>query len=75
MVFNKDIRILGVDCSETFVGLNFCYEQGLRGVVLLYCSDNPRNKIAQIPAEEFKKRALKRDLEMHMIAKDFLKGI
>jgi hypothetical protein len=67
--------VLGIDCSETYAGLKFCEINKLYSVALLYCSDDPVNKIADISKEEFDDRALKRDLELHEIAKEVFKSV
>jgi len=67
--------VKGVDCTESFIGIKFCDDNNLFGVALLYCSDDPVTKIAEIPKEEFDKRALERDLEIHYIAADVFKRI
>jgi purine-nucleoside phosphorylase len=67
--------VQGIDCSEAYAGLKFCEKNKLYGVVLLYCSDSPTDKIFDIPKEEFDKRALQRDLDMHHIASKVLQKI
>lgn len=63
-----DGEVVGVDCSETYTGLDFCLHRGIRGAALLYCSDDPSEKINSIEKEEFDKRAFETDLLMHRYA-------
>jgi len=54
--------------------LKFCKENKINAAVLLYCSDSPTEKIKNIDKEEFDKRALEKDKEIHRIAKKVLLG-
>ncbi|MEE9525119.1 MAG: hypothetical protein V3V78_00750 [Candidatus Woesearchaeota archaeon] len=66
-------KVEGIDCSESYIGLKFCEENDLMGAVLLYCSDDPKNHIGNISKEEFDKRALEKDLNLHRISKEVLR--
>jgi purine-nucleoside phosphorylase len=64
--------VLGVDCGEVFIGLQFAKENEMHGVVVLYCSDSPTVHIADIGAEEFDKRAFETDILLNRMAVDVL---
>jgi len=68
-------KVLGVDCSESFIGLKFSSDNGVQGLVLLYCSDDPITKITNVPKEDFDKRAFEKDLKLHQIAYETLKSV
>ncbi|MBR9692124.1 nucleoside phosphorylase [Candidatus Woesearchaeota archaeon] len=70
-----DESVTGIDCSESYLGMKFCKENGFIGAVLLYCSDDPENHIGNISKEEFDKRALERDKWMNIIARETLLGL
>ena len=64
--------VLGVDCGEAFIGLQFAKENEMPAVVVLYCSDSPTVHIADIGAEEFDKRAFEIDILLNHMAVDVL---
>jgi len=67
-----DKSVVGLDCSEAFIGTHFCKENKMERVILFYCSDDPTKHIADLPKEEFDKRALKFDNMLNSIAYDVL---
>lgn len=56
-----DKSVIGLDCCETYIGMNFCLENKIRCIALLYCSDDPVKHITNLSKKEFDKRALKFD--------------
>jgi purine-nucleoside phosphorylase len=60
--------ITGVDCGEVFIGLHFAREHKIRGAALVYCSDDPSQKIARIPADQFNLLAHCRDRQLNSAA-------
>ncbi len=67
-------EVIGVDCGEVFIGLQFADENEMRAVVVLYCSDSPNVHIADIGAEEFAKRAAETDLLLNRIGAEVLRS-
>jgi purine-nucleoside phosphorylase len=70
-LYDKSVK--GIDCSETYIGTNFCKENKIDCVTLLYCSDSPGKHISDLPKNEFDARALKFDRLLNKIALDSLK--
>ena len=56
-----DKSVLGLDCCETYIGTIFCIENKINSATLLYCSDDPKKHISDLPKKEFDARALKFD--------------
>ena len=63
-----DCSVEGVDIGEVFVGFEFARRKGMKAGALLYCSDSPKVRIAEIPAAEFSDRAAEFDLIINRLA-------
>jgi len=68
-----DPDVLGVDCGEVFLGIQFALAKGMRAAAALFCSDSPNAHIAEIREKEFEKRAAEFDLMLNKIAAEILK--
>lgn len=66
--------VIGVDCGEVFLGLQFASENELRAAAVLYCSDSPNRHIADIGTEEFGKHAFEKDILLNRIATSILQA-
>ena len=60
--------VIGIDCSETYFGIDFCNKNDMGGIALLYCSDDPKKHISDLSKEGFDARALKFDKLLNSIA-------
>jgi purine-nucleoside phosphorylase len=68
-----DASVRGVDCGETFVGLEFARRNQLSAAAVLYCSDSPRSRISDIGVEEFERRATAFDILLNKVAADVVR--
>ena len=67
-----DSDVLGVDCGEVFLGIQFAQAKGMKAAAALFCSDSPKDPIAGISETEFEKRAAESDLLLNKIAAQIL---
>lgn len=70
-----DKSVIGLDCCESYIGLKFCNENKIKGAVLLYCSDDPKKHITNLPKKEFDERAFRFDRLLNEIAFEVLKNV
>ncbi len=60
--------VLGVDCGEAFIGLEFARRKGLAAAVALYCSDDPDKHISDIGYGKFIEMESRFDLLLNTAA-------
>jgi len=70
-----DNSVEGVDIGEVFVGFEFARRKGMKVGALLYCSDSPKMRIAEIPPAEFSARAAEYDLIINKVAIEALQTV
>ncbi|HJP95325.1 MAG TPA: hypothetical protein VJ875_25470 [Pyrinomonadaceae bacterium] len=63
-----DEQVLGIDCGEVFIGIDFATRHQMKGGAVLYCSDSPDAHITDIGEEEFANRAFDLDLFLNQLA-------
>jgi hypothetical protein len=63
-----DNSVIGVDCGEVFIGLEFGQRRGIPTAAALYCSDSPTSHITDIGEHEFRRRAAENDVLLNTVA-------